>query len=137
MSASVATMSVASLIIHMDPSQRADHSKSLSGRSLRLPGSDRAHLPFPPAAVWEWRRLWAPLKSEDELARAMGKLGISGPCDACKNTKRNKQCGRRMCLACCQDCAATGGEGECKLKEHKPGATGSNSTPKSVSPAIK
>ena len=119
--AAVMPLTAPSLVMHVDASQKSDHSKSLVGRSLRLPGSTRAHLPFPPAAVWEWRTRWAPLKRQDELAKAMGRLGVSGPCeskDACRSKKkqRNKNCARRMCDPCCR--AAPPDTILCK--EHKP-----------------
>jgi hypothetical protein len=115
------SVQVGELILQVDASQRCEHSSSLRGRRLRLPGAERALLPFPVAPVWEWRRRWAPLRSEDELARQMGKLGLSGPCermDACQsNTRlRNKNCARRMCLQCC---LAAQGPPACKVKEHQ------------------
>lgn len=121
------------LVLRVDASLRSDHSKSLSGRRLRLPGGANGQtslLPFPVAPVWEWRRRWAPLRSEDALAEEMGKLGVSGPCDrknACMSStrQRNKNCTRRMCLQCCQ---ATLGEPACKLKEHQPRTLKSPST---------
>lgn len=115
-------LQVGELILQVDASQRCEHSRALPGRHLRLPGAERALLPFPVAPVWEWRRRWAPLKSEDELAKQMGKLGVSGPCergDACQSHTRlrNKNCSRRMCLQCC---IATQGTPVCKVKEHQP-----------------
>ncbi|MDR3742305.1 MAG: HNH endonuclease signature motif containing protein [Terracidiphilus sp.] len=110
-----------SLVLRVDSSQKSDHSKSLAGRSLRLPGPTRAHLPFPPAAAWEWRSRWAPLKRQDEMAKQMGQLGVSGPCEAkeqccSKKKQRNKNCARRMCEPCCR--AALPDALHCK--EHKP-----------------
>src|SRR4051812_44679411 len=98
---------VASLVMCVDPSQKSEHSRSLAGRGLRLPGPTRAHLPFPVAAVWEWRARWALLKHADELAKAMGQLGVPGPCaagPAClsKKKQRNKNCARRLCEPCCR-----------------------------------
>ena len=110
------------LILQVDASQRSDHSRSLRGRRLLLPSGERALLPFPVAPVWEWRRQWAPRRSEDRLARQMGKLGVSGPCereDAClsNSRQRNENCARRMCLQCC---LAAQGPPACKVKEHQP-----------------
>lgn len=110
-------LAVSSLVMRV----KSDHSRSLAGRPLRLPGPARAHLPFPPAAAWEWRERWAPLKRQDELARVMGQLGVSGPCEAgdqCRSKKRqrNKNCARRMCEPCCR--AVPPDATYCK--EHKP-----------------
>ena len=89
---------VGELVLWVDASLLS-YSELSAGHGLRLPQAERVLLPFPVAPVWEWRRRWAAKKCEDELAKEMGKLGLSGPCErmgACLS-RRQRNCARRMC----------------------------------------
>jgi len=83
----------------------------------KLPTGNRDHLPFPPAAAWEWRVRWAPLKRAFMKARKQGEV-VSGPCQVCSVSWANKDCDFHCCQGCCVNRAWSGGE-QCKASHLK------------------
>ena len=68
---------------------------------------DQVEGEYKQAQEWERRAMLAVQNSQDELAKQMGQLGVSGPCESkeeCRSKKkqRNKNCARRMCEPCCR-----------------------------------
>ena len=95
------SVQVEELEVQVHASQRSEHWTFLRGGRLRLPQAEPLRLRFPVAPVWEWRRVWADKKSDDELAKQMGTLGLSGPCERMDKCLSAKDSETRSALATC------------------------------------